>query len=146
LAAVSWKTYASDFTPVQQNVSFNKEIGVTRGIHAEPWDKYISVIAGKVYAVFVDLRPGPGFGRKVAVEMDEKTSVFVPRGVGNSYQTIVPNVYYSYLVNAHWSVDGKYLSANLSDPTLGIAWPIPLDRAFISDKDRNNPMLKDIKQ
>ena len=29
-----------DFGPVQNNISFNAKKGVTRGIHAEPWDKY----------------------------------------------------------------------------------------------------------
>ena len=35
-----------DFGPVQNNISFNDEVGVTRGIHAEPWDKFISVATG----------------------------------------------------------------------------------------------------
>ncbi len=35
-----------DFGPVQNNISFNATKGVTRGIHAEPWDKYISIAAG----------------------------------------------------------------------------------------------------
>ena len=32
-----------DFGPVQQNMSFNAEAGVTRGLHAEPWDKLIGL-------------------------------------------------------------------------------------------------------
>ena len=31
-----------DFGPVQNNVSFNDAAGVTRGVHAEPWDKLVS--------------------------------------------------------------------------------------------------------
>jgi dTDP-4-dehydrorhamnose 3,5-epimerase len=134
----------ADFVPVQQNISYNKEAGVTRGFHAEPWDKYISVIAGKVFAAFVDLRTGHTFGNKISVEMDESKAVFVPKGVANSYQTLVPNVHYSYLVNAHWSPDGQYQSVNLADPDLSISWPISLDKAIISVKDRKNPLLKDI--
>ena len=38
-----------DFGPVQNNISFNAKKGVTRGIHAEPWDKYISIAAGSVF-------------------------------------------------------------------------------------------------
>src|SRR5919112_4927667 len=30
-----------DFRPVQNNISFNEKAGTTRGIHAEPWDKFI---------------------------------------------------------------------------------------------------------
>ena len=32
-----------DLRVVQNNISYNDSRGVTRGIHAEPWDKYISV-------------------------------------------------------------------------------------------------------
>ena len=51
-----------DFGPVQNNISFNAAPGVTRGIHAEPWDKYVSVAAGRVFGAWVDLREGPSFG------------------------------------------------------------------------------------
>ena len=47
-----------DFGPVQNNVSFNTAAGVTRGIHAEPWDKYVTVASGRVFGAWVDLRPG----------------------------------------------------------------------------------------
>jgi dTDP-4-dehydrorhamnose 3,5-epimerase len=137
--------FPSDFNPVQQNVSYNKEVGVIRGIHAEPWDKYISVIAGKVHAVFVDLREGLDFGKSVEIVIDPKKAVFVPKGVGNSYQTLEPNTYYQYLVNAHWSADAKYLSLNPTDPALAIHWPIALDKAIISEKDLKNPMLEDLR-
>ena len=51
-----------DFGPVQNNISFNTMRGVTRGIHAEPWDKYISIATGEVFGAWVDLRPGKSFG------------------------------------------------------------------------------------
>ena len=35
-----------DFGPVQNNFSFNSKFGTMRGIHAEPWDKFISVGSG----------------------------------------------------------------------------------------------------
>ena len=48
--------------PVQNNISFNRNVGTTRGIHAEPWDKFISVATGRVFGAWVDLRAGDGFG------------------------------------------------------------------------------------
>lgn len=36
-----------DFGPVQNNVSYNASVGATRGFHAEPWDKYVSVAPGR---------------------------------------------------------------------------------------------------
>lgn len=134
-----------DFGPVQNNISFNDEVGVTRGIHAEPWDKFVSVASGRIFGAWVDLREGPAFGTIVTAEIDAGRAVFVPRGVGNAYQTLVPGTTYSYLVNQHWSADASYTFVNLADPAVGIDWPIPLAQAVISDKDRNHPPLRDVR-
>jgi dTDP-4-dehydrorhamnose 3,5-epimerase len=132
------------FEPVQNNFSFNAEKGVTRGLHAEPWEKFISLANGKVFCAWVDLRKGDGFGKVFTTELTPERAVFVPRGVANSYQTLEPNITYTYLVNAHWSPEGKYASLNLFDPEVGIAWPIPQDQAIVSEKDTKNPLLKDV--
>ncbi|MFS0793209.1 sugar nucleotide-binding protein [Microbacterium sp. 1P10AE] len=130
-----------DFVPVQHNISFNDSVGTTRGIHAEPWDKYVSVATGRVFAAWVDLRPGPAFGRTYSTVIDASKAVFVPRGVGNAYQTLEPDTAYSYLVTAHWSPDARYTLLNLADETAAIPWPIPLSQAEISDKDLQHPRL-----
>ena len=129
---------------VQNNISYNSETGVTRGLHAEPWDKFISLATGRALGAWVDLRKGPSFGQSLIMELDPGKAVFVPRGVANGYQTLEPNVTYTYLVNAHWSPNAQYKAVNLFDPNIGIKWPIAKDQAIISDKDKNNPMLSDI--
>lgn len=133
-----------DFGPVQNNVSFNDAVGTTRGIHAEPWDKLVSVATGRVFGAWVDLRSGPSFGTVFTAELDPSRAVFVPRGVGNAFQTLEANTAYIYLVNDHYSPEATYTSVNLSDETLAIAWPIPLERAELSAKDRVRPRLADI--
>ena len=65
----------------------------------------------------------------------------MPRGVGNSYQTLEDGVTYSYLVNEHWRPATPYPALDLADPTAAIPWPIPLAEAEISEKDLNNPTL-----
>ncbi|MDN5804739.1 MAG: bifunctional dTDP-4-dehydrorhamnose 3,5-epimerase family protein/NAD(P)-dependent oxidoreductase [Microlunatus sp.] len=132
-----------DFAPVQNNVSFNSTAGATRGIHAEPWDKLVSVAHGRIFGAWVDLRPGDEFGRVVTLELGPETAVFVPRGVGNAFQTLVDDTVYSYLVNDHWSpgARGSYTFCNLADETLAIDWPIPLTRAELSEADRHHPRL-----
>ena len=132
-----------DFFPVQHNVSFNAEAGVTRGIHAEPWDKLVSVITGRVFGVWVDLREGPTFGATVTHELTAETAVFVPRGVGNGFQTSVPDTAYSYLVNDHWSpaMRDRYTFVNLADPSLAIEWPLPLATERLSPEDSSHPQL-----
>nr|WP_198730568.1 bifunctional dTDP-4-dehydrorhamnose 3,5-epimerase family protein/NAD(P)-dependent oxidoreductase [Mycolicibacterium baixiangningiae] len=133
-----------DFSPVQNNISFNDALGTTRGIHAEPWDKFVSVATGRIFGAWVDLRVGPSFGTVFTAELDPSRAVFVPRGVGNAFQTLEPNTAYTYLVNDHYSPAAVYTSVNLADATIAIDWPIPLDRAELSAKDRAHPYLVDI--
>ncbi|MHA6967370.1 sugar nucleotide-binding protein [Glutamicibacter bergerei] len=132
-----------DFAPVQNNISFNETAGTTRGIHAEPWDKFVSVATGRIFGAWVDLREGESFGNSFTLEMDASTAVFVPRGVGNAFQTLVDGTAYAYLVNDHWSAQAqsRYTFLNLADETVGIRWPIALEDAELSDKDRAHPAL-----
>jgi dTDP-4-dehydrorhamnose 3,5-epimerase len=129
------------FGIVQNNVSYNEQTGVTRGLHAEPWEKYISIASGRVFGAWVDLRKGPSFGRTFTLELNPAKAVFVPRGVANGYQTLVDHVAYTYLVNEHWSADAAYRSVDLFDPELALPWPIARDRAIVSEKDTGNPRL-----
>lgn len=132
------------FNIVQNNFSFNAERGVARGLHAEPWEKYISVANGSVFGAWVDLRKGSTFGQVFTLEISPGVAVFVPRGVANGYQTLDTNVTYTYLVNDFWRPELKYSAVNMFDPKLAIAWPIGKEEAIVSEKDRNNPMLADI--
>lgn len=135
-----------DLGPVQNNISFNDAAGTTRGIHAEPWDKFISIAVGSVFGAWVDLRAGSTFGSVFTAILDPSTAVYVPKGVGNSFQTLEPNTAYTYLVNAHWSEAklSEYSFLNLADETVAIDWPIPLDKAELSEKDRKHPRLTEI--
>lgn len=133
------------FTVIQNSIAYNKK-GVTRGFHAEPWDKYISVVSGGIFVAYVDLREGANFGRTVTLEITPNKAVFVPSGVGNSYQCLSDEVYYIYSVNQHWSEDAYKTSTfvNLGDPTLNISWPIPLEQAVLSERDKQHPALSGI--
>ena len=136
--------FPEDFNPVQNNVSSNREVGVTRGIHAEPWNKFITLTRGLCHISIVDLRKGPTFGTVEQLTMTPARAMYIPKGCGNSYQTLTTDVEYSYLVDAHWSPNAQYTFVNLTDPELNIDWPIPIQNAIISDKDRDHPLLKDV--
>ncbi|MEE1617826.1 bifunctional dTDP-4-dehydrorhamnose 3,5-epimerase family protein/NAD(P)-dependent oxidoreductase [Brachybacterium sp. J153] len=135
-----------DFQPVQNNISFNQAVGVTRGLHAEPWDKYISVATGKVFGAWVDLREGESFGTAYWHEITPETAIFVPRGVANAFQTLQAPAAYTYLVNDHWSAaaQAQYTFLNLADETVAIPWPIPLEQAELSAKDLAHPRLAEV--
>ena len=130
-----------DFGPVQNNIALNNTRGVTRGIHAEPWDKYVSVATGRVFGAWVDLREGASFGTTFHTEIDPTVAVFVPRGVANAYQALEDATAYTYLVNDHWRPGTTYPALNPADPTVAVPWPIPLAEADISEKDKNAPTL-----
>ncbi|GEC98280.1 dTDP-4-dehydrorhamnose reductase [Kocuria varians] len=131
---------------MQNNISFNGSRGPTCGIYAEPWDKYVSVATGRIFGAWVDRREGPGFGTVVTHEITPGTAVFVPRGVGNAFQTLEEATAYTYLVTDHWRADAtaEYSFVNLGDPQLGIEWPVPLTQAELPDKDRAHPALDDV--
>ena len=128
----------------QNNISFNKDRGVTRGMHAEPWVKYISVGNGQVFGAWVDLRKGPTFGKTLSIMLTPGKAVLVPIGVANGYQTIDEDTVYTYLVDDFWRPDSKYVSVNAFDPSLAIDWPIGKDQAILSEKDELNPLLSQI--
>ena len=129
---------------VQHNVSYNEAVGVTRGIHAEPWDKYVSPAHGRVFCAIADLRAGDTFGVVETFELGPGQALYVPRGCGNSFCTLEPHTVYSYLVNEHWSPQAEYVLVNLFDPTLAVPGRCPREQMTISDKDLGHPMLTDV--
>ena len=132
---------------VQNNVSYNAKRGVVRGVHAEPWDKWVSVVTGSVFGAWVDLREGSAtYGQVYSAMLDPSKAIYVPRGVGNSFQSLEDGTTYVYLVDAHWSLELKpsYTFVNVADPELAIEWPIPLEECELSEADRRHPMLKDV--
>lgn len=122
----------------QNNVSFNASRGATRGMHAEPWDKYVSVATGRVYGAWVDMREGSKtYGEKFGCEIGPDTAVFVPRGVANGFQALEDGTTYIYLCNARWSPDANYAFCSYKE----IEWP--LEPTEVSAKDEQHPLLID---
>lgn len=133
------------FEPVQWNISESRE-GTLRGFHAEPWDKFVHVASGEVFAAIADLRTGsPTSGRVWTGRLDRSCALFVSRGLGNAFQALSEVAVYAYLVNAHWRPDGEYLAVAWDDPDLGVAWPITDARLALSPKDRANPTLAEVR-
>ncbi|MCT1555023.1 dTDP-4-dehydrorhamnose reductase [Corynebacterium sanguinis] len=124
--------------PVQNNISFNARVGATRGMHAEPWDKWVSVATGRVFAAWVDLREGSEtFATKFGVEIGPDTAVFVPRGVANGFQALEDATTYTYLVNARYNPNGAYAYCSYRE----IDWP--LEPTELSEADQKHPPLAD---
>ena len=126
---------------VQHNVAYFEQSGIVRGIHAEPWDKYLSPTSGRVFAAIVDLRDTDAFGRVETFELGPSDALYVPRGVGNSFCTLTPHTTYNFLVNEHWTPERVVV--DLFDPELAIEWPV--DQLRPTERDRANPSLAEVR-
>ena len=122
--------------------------GAVRGMHAEEMTKLVSVAAGEVFAVFVDLRDNsPTCGEVATVDIRPGVQVLVPAGVANGFQTVSELSQYVYCFDREWSPDMAGRSVTPLDPALGVDWPIAIDptnRALVSAKDAAAPLLRDV--
>ncbi len=110
-----------------------------RGIHIAPWNKLIYVTRGKVQSVLVDLRENSQTYKKYEsfiVGDENRTSIFIPKGVGNSYLVLSDNADYIYLTDEEWS-PGREYGVAWNDPTLNIPWQLD-GEPVLSEKDKDN--------
>ena len=99
--------------------------------------------SGSAFIALVDLRSGFDFASLQTYTVDPGDSVYIPRGVANSYQTLEGNTSYTSIVSK-LNESGANIAVNLADPDLAIDWPISLSRSVISKADMTHPFLKDI--
>ncbi len=136
-------------TPQQLGISRSKK-GTIRAIHAEPYDKIIHVIEGRIFVAMVDLREDSlTFGQVESFELDSHQMLFIPKGVGNSFQAISDEeVVYVYCVTGVWSAEkaysGSYVAVNYADPDLNIQWPIGGNDQIVSLKDQQNKSMREL--
>lgn len=135
---------------VQDNESMST-YGVLRGLHYQKgeWSqaKLVRVIKGRVLDVAVDIRKGsPTFGKHVAVELSEDNhlQVFIPRGFAHGFAVLSDEAIFQYKCDNYYA-PGNEGAVAWDDPALNIDWHIPAEDIILSEKDKNNPQLKDAK-
>jgi len=133
-----------EFKPVQLNHSYSLP-RVIRALHAEKWNKLVYPVNGEMFAAVADIRPdSPTFGKfeTFTFSGDDRYALFIPEGFANSICVSGEKpVDYIYLVDKYY--DGLDTSAIAwDDPDLAINWPI--ENPNISDRDKNNPKLRDL--
>lgn len=131
------------FKPVQANHSQSFK-GVLRGLHAENWNKLVYPLTGKVFVAIVDIRLTSETFSKVetfTIDDSNRIALFIPKGLANSFCVIEDTANYLYLVDNYY--DGSDTRAiTFDDPDLAINWPI--ENPIISERDKNNPKLRDL--
>ncbi|MBQ3260064.1 MAG: dTDP-4-dehydrorhamnose 3,5-epimerase [Alistipes sp.] len=150
--AYSQRRFDEEVAPVrfvQENLSKSR-YGVVRGLHYQRGEaaqaKLVSVLAGRVLDVAVDIRKGsPTFGKHVAVELsaENKRQVFIPRGFAHGFAVLSEEVLFQYRCdNPYAPTEERGIAWN--DPAIGIDWGIPEEDVILSAKDVKNPLLADV--
>jgi dTDP-4-dehydrorhamnose 3,5-epimerase len=123
--------------------------GVLRGLHYQlpPFaqTKLVRVIKGRVLDVAVDIREGsPTFGEYVAVELsaDNKKQLFIPRGFAHGFVVLEDDTIFAYKVDNYYSPQSDRGIA-FDDETIGVDWILNKESLKLSNKDLNQPLLKD---
>lgn len=131
---------------VQGNVSSSAR-GVLRGLHYQwpnPQGKYVSVVAGEVWDVAVDIRRGsPTYGKWTAVVLsaENKRHFWIPEGFAHGFVVLSEQAVFTYLCTAAYDAQADAAIA-WNDADLAIDWP---DSApSLSSKDAKAPFLADI--
>lgn len=139
---------------VQNNHSKSTK-GVLRGLHYQlnpkAQSKLVRCIRGAIFDVAVDIRKNsPTFAKWVGVELsgENKKMLYIPKGFAHGFYVLSDEAEVCYQCSEEYSPE---LDAGIlwNDPEIGIDWsnnitgtpPVPI----ISEKDRNNPLLKDAK-
>jgi len=134
---------------VQDNQSRSVR-GVLRGLHFQRGEyaqaKLVRVLQGTVLDVAVDIRKDSAtFGKHFALELSaaSKTQLYIPRGFAHGFIVLSGAAVFFYKCD---NVYNKQSEGGImyNDPSLGIDWKIDDGELILSDKDKTNPLLKDI--
>ena len=125
--------------------------GVLRGLHYQlsPYaqTKLVRVIQGKVLDVAVDIRKGsPTFGKYVAVELNSvnKRQLLVPRGFAHGFVVLEDDTIFAYKVDNYYSPECDR-GILFSDKDIGIDWYLNTQELILSEKDKIQPKLFELK-
>jgi dTDP-4-dehydrorhamnose 3,5-epimerase len=135
--------------PFCQDNESRSKYGVLRGLHYQmpPFTqtKLVRVLEGKVLDVAVDIREGsPTYGNHVAVELsaENKRQLFVPRGFAHGFVVLSQTATFAYKCDNYYAPEYDR-GVLFNDETLKIDWKVPFEKMLLSDKDKQQPLLKD---
>jgi dTDP-4-dehydrorhamnose 3,5-epimerase len=135
--------------PLVQDNQARSVKNVLRGLHYQneptPQTKLIRALEGTIWDVVVDIRPGSKtYGQWYGVELSagNKRQFLIPRGFAHGYAVLSDTAEVFYKCDNFYdkSAEGGVYYA---DPSLNIDWKIDLSQAIVSEKDQQQPMMKD---
>jgi len=146
-----FREHIADVTFVQDNQSLSRQVGTIRGLHYQkaPFGqgKLVRCLKGAIFDVAVDIRPdsdtfGKWIGETLTAAKGEQ--LWVPEGFAHGFCTVEPDTEVFYKVTNPYSPTHDAGIA-FDDPEIGVTWPVDLNLAVLSDKDRIQPSLSSLK-
>jgi len=131
---------------VQDNISRSVK-NTLRGMHfqvGKPQAKLVSVIAGEVFDVVVDIRQNSRtFGKWFGQILNDKNhyQLYIPEGFAHGFCVLSDTADFMYKCTDYYYPQGDR-GIRFDDPDVNIQWPIELSKAIMSDKDKIHPLLK----
>jgi len=128
-----------DINFVQDNQSKSKR-GTLRGLHYQvdhPQGKLVSVLAGEIFDVAVDLRrSSPTFGNWVGETLSSanKKQLWIPEGFAHGFYVMSDEAEIFYKCTEYYMPEHDR-AILWNDPKLGIKWPLLSPHPLISKKD-----------
>ncbi|WP_428696423.1 dTDP-4-dehydrorhamnose 3,5-epimerase [Stappia sp.] len=139
-----------DLDFIQDNQSYSAQAGTLRGLHYQggefAQDKLVRCVRGRILDVAVDIRKGsPTFGKWVSAEIsaEEWNQILVPVGFAHAILTLVPDTEIIYKVTNYYAPTHDF-GIRWNDPDLGIDWGMAESDVVLSDKDKVQPLFKDV--
>ena len=135
---------------VQDNSSLSSA-GTLRGLHyqLEPYGqgKLVTVIAGRVWDVAVDIRrSSPTLGRWVGVELSSETGelLWIPPGFAHGFLALEVGTLLTYKCTNEYNKESER-SIRWNDPDLAIHWPqlTTIAEYRLSEKDALAPTFRE---
>ena len=130
---------------VQDNHSRSSR-GVLRGLHyqtSHTQGKLVRVATGAVFDVAVDVRYGsPTFGQWFGTELNEENMrlMYVAPGYAHGFVVLSDTADFLYKCTDYYHPQSEQ-GILWNDPAIGIEWP--MTDVALSEKDKNNVLLKD---
>lgn len=137
-----------DLVFVQDNQSYSSR-GVLRGLHFQkehPQGKLVRVIQGEVYDVAVDLRKGSKtYGKYYGITLSDSNfkQFYISEGFAHGFVVLSDTALFCYKCTDFYHPDDEG-GLMWNDPDIGIEWPIDEKEIKLSEKDKKNPMLREI--
>ncbi len=125
--------------------------GVLRGLHYQKSPKaqakLVRCIEGEIFDVAVDIRKNsPTFGKWVGEKLsaENKNMLFIPEGFAHGFVVLSEKAQLLYKASNEFAPDCDR-GVRWNDPDININWGIDFE-PILSEKDTNQPFLKELKE